>query len=289
MRINGRNRLACKTLIKDVNPDKEITVEPIKGLPVLKDLVVDMEPFFEAYRVGDAVPGHLRERADPGADPVPGGPGAVRRHHQVHPLCGLYDVLPGVLVRRPVLRPAGDRRARTGSSSTAATRAPSSAWRSSTRRKVSGAAAPPSTAPRPAPAASRSPRPSKKSNEPSSSAASKPTQSPPLHRRVITHSCLLQTRSTAAGCGTLDRMDVAEVSRIALAGGPTGGGRPDRDRRRDPGRLGPAAFGRLARTTLLLPGGRALTGVQERRMSDDTPVRRGRYEWGSAELVGLAG
>jgi len=50
MRINGKNRLACKTLIKDVNPSKEIAVEPIKGLPVLKDLVVDMEPFFDAYR-----------------------------------------------------------------------------------------------------------------------------------------------------------------------------------------------------------------------------------------------
>src|SRR6266498_6008367 len=50
MRINGRNRLACKVLIKEVNPEKEITVEPIKGLPVLKDLVVDMEPFFDAYR-----------------------------------------------------------------------------------------------------------------------------------------------------------------------------------------------------------------------------------------------
>ncbi|MFD4572317.1 succinate dehydrogenase iron-sulfur subunit [Streptomyces sp. NPDC058417] len=50
MRINGKNRLACKTLIKDINPDKPITVEPIKGLTVLKDLVVDMEPFFQAYR-----------------------------------------------------------------------------------------------------------------------------------------------------------------------------------------------------------------------------------------------
>ena len=50
MRINGKNRLACKTLLKDVNPCKPITVEPIKGLPVLKDLVVDMEPFFAAYR-----------------------------------------------------------------------------------------------------------------------------------------------------------------------------------------------------------------------------------------------
>ncbi|GAA4687122.1 succinate dehydrogenase iron-sulfur subunit [Streptomyces buecherae] len=50
MRINGRNRLACKTLIKDINPHKPISVEPIKGLTVLKDLVVDMEPFFQAYR-----------------------------------------------------------------------------------------------------------------------------------------------------------------------------------------------------------------------------------------------
>ncbi|MEU5096665.1 succinate dehydrogenase iron-sulfur subunit [Streptomyces sp. NPDC020996] len=50
MRINGKNRLACKTLIKDINPEKPITVEPIKGLTVQKDLVVDMEPFFQAYR-----------------------------------------------------------------------------------------------------------------------------------------------------------------------------------------------------------------------------------------------
>jgi len=50
MRINGRNRLACKALVKDLNPSKPITVEPIKGLPVEKDLVVDMEPFFQAYR-----------------------------------------------------------------------------------------------------------------------------------------------------------------------------------------------------------------------------------------------
>ncbi len=50
MRINGRNRLACKALLKDLNPGKPITVEPIKGLPVEKDLVVDMEPFFQSYR-----------------------------------------------------------------------------------------------------------------------------------------------------------------------------------------------------------------------------------------------
>jgi succinate dehydrogenase / fumarate reductase iron-sulfur subunit len=50
MRINGRNRLACKTLVKDLDISKPITVEAIKGLPLEKDLIVDMDPFFAAYR-----------------------------------------------------------------------------------------------------------------------------------------------------------------------------------------------------------------------------------------------
>ena len=50
MRINGLNRLACKTLVKDLDTSKPVTVEAIKGLPLEKDLVVDMEPFFKAYR-----------------------------------------------------------------------------------------------------------------------------------------------------------------------------------------------------------------------------------------------
>ncbi len=50
IRINGRNRLACKTLIKDLDTGKPILIEAIKGLPLQKDLVVDMEPFFAAFR-----------------------------------------------------------------------------------------------------------------------------------------------------------------------------------------------------------------------------------------------
>ncbi|MGQ9848877.1 MAG: succinate dehydrogenase iron-sulfur subunit [Aggregatilineaceae bacterium] len=52
MRINGVNRLACKVLVKTLGEGDhiKIQVEPILGLPVLKDLVVDMEPFFEHYR-----------------------------------------------------------------------------------------------------------------------------------------------------------------------------------------------------------------------------------------------
>ena len=48
MRVNGRNMLACKVLVQDVG--KEITVEPILGLKVVKDLIVDMDPFFDNYK-----------------------------------------------------------------------------------------------------------------------------------------------------------------------------------------------------------------------------------------------
>ena len=65
MVINGVNQLACKVLVKDLK--QPITVEPIRGLPLIKDLVVDMEPFFAGYRavkpwlIEDATE-HLPER-----------------------------------------------------------------------------------------------------------------------------------------------------------------------------------------------------------------------------------
>jgi succinate dehydrogenase / fumarate reductase iron-sulfur subunit len=48
MRINGRNRLACKILMKDLG--RKITIEPLIGFDVEKDLLVDMEDFFASYR-----------------------------------------------------------------------------------------------------------------------------------------------------------------------------------------------------------------------------------------------
>jgi succinate dehydrogenase / fumarate reductase iron-sulfur subunit len=54
VRINRVNRLACKTLVKTLAQPGEqvvaIQVQPLLGLPVIKDLVVDMEPFFDHYR-----------------------------------------------------------------------------------------------------------------------------------------------------------------------------------------------------------------------------------------------
>lgn len=52
MRINGKDRLACKTLVRDV-ADAEgavIRIEPLRHFPVVRDLVVDQQTFFEKYR-----------------------------------------------------------------------------------------------------------------------------------------------------------------------------------------------------------------------------------------------
>lgn len=54
VRVNGVNALACKTLVARLaKPDADevkVQVEPILGLRPIKDLVVDMDPFFEHYR-----------------------------------------------------------------------------------------------------------------------------------------------------------------------------------------------------------------------------------------------
>jgi succinate dehydrogenase / fumarate reductase iron-sulfur subunit len=71
MRINGMNRLACKVLVNRLGEGDpiKIQIEPMLGLRVIKDLIVDMEPFFEHYRqvmpyyVNDApLPENGRER-----------------------------------------------------------------------------------------------------------------------------------------------------------------------------------------------------------------------------------
>jgi succinate dehydrogenase / fumarate reductase iron-sulfur subunit len=73
MRINGANALACKTLVarlaKEGSNSAKIQIEPILGMRVLKDLIVDMDQFFEHYRsvmpyfVNDSpVPANGRER-----------------------------------------------------------------------------------------------------------------------------------------------------------------------------------------------------------------------------------
>ncbi len=50
MVINGRIALACQKLVKDFKTGNNFVIEPLPLFRVLKDLVVDMNPFFEMHR-----------------------------------------------------------------------------------------------------------------------------------------------------------------------------------------------------------------------------------------------
>ncbi len=47
MNINGKNGLACVTNLRDLK--EPIVLRPIPGLPVIRDLIVDMSQFFKQY------------------------------------------------------------------------------------------------------------------------------------------------------------------------------------------------------------------------------------------------
>ena len=51
MKVNGKNRLACSILLKDLNMNNLILIEPLPAMPIIKDLVVDMTGFFQKYEV----------------------------------------------------------------------------------------------------------------------------------------------------------------------------------------------------------------------------------------------
>ncbi len=47
MNINGKNRLACITRISEVK--QPIVLRPLPGVPVIRDLIVDLSPFWKQY------------------------------------------------------------------------------------------------------------------------------------------------------------------------------------------------------------------------------------------------
>jgi succinate dehydrogenase / fumarate reductase iron-sulfur subunit len=132
MLINGRNRLACKIRVEQLG--RKVTVAPLGGLPVVKDLVVDMEGFFAKYRtvmpylVNDS-PAPERERRQSQAD---------REKFDDTTKCILCAAC---TTSCPSFW-------RTGSSSTRETRPAPTGWRSSRTTRASGGAGRPSTASR---------------------------------------------------------------------------------------------------------------------------------------------
>lgn len=61
MNINGRNGLACVTPLKGLK--EPVTLRPLPGQPVLRDLIVDLEPFYQQYRA--ARPWLINEDPEP--------------------------------------------------------------------------------------------------------------------------------------------------------------------------------------------------------------------------------
>ena len=47
--MNGLNGLACITPVSKVATANRLEVRPLPGLPVIKDLIVDMKPFYDQY------------------------------------------------------------------------------------------------------------------------------------------------------------------------------------------------------------------------------------------------
>ncbi len=139
MNINGKNGLACITNLKEVTEPVEL--RPLPGLPVIRDLIVDMSQFFKQYHsikpyLVDDSPPPEKERLQ-----APEDREELERPLRVHPLRLLLDRVPVVLVesrqvrraRRPARRLPLHRRH-------AATRRPASASTTSRTRTGSSAA-----------------------------------------------------------------------------------------------------------------------------------------------------
>jgi len=48
--MNGRNGLACITPVSDIAPRGKLELRPLPGLPVIRDLIVDMTQFYDQYK-----------------------------------------------------------------------------------------------------------------------------------------------------------------------------------------------------------------------------------------------
>lgn len=84
MLINGREGLACRTRLVDLKTPT-VQISPLRNLPVVKDLIVDLAPFFEKWnKVGVAAP-------DQSKRPIPNSPKAQQKidAHSDCITCGL--------------------------------------------------------------------------------------------------------------------------------------------------------------------------------------------------------
>jgi len=69
MMVNGKPRWTCRTHVQTVLDGNKVTIEPLRNLPVIKDLACDMSEFFDKWRKAEAVFQPTKTRAD-GIEPI---------------------------------------------------------------------------------------------------------------------------------------------------------------------------------------------------------------------------
>lgn len=65
MMVNGVPRWTCRTHISKVLQGDTVSIGPLRNLPVIKDLVVDMDPFFDKWIAAEGVHHPTATRDDP--------------------------------------------------------------------------------------------------------------------------------------------------------------------------------------------------------------------------------
>ena len=105
MNINGKNGLACITNLRDLK--EPIVLRPLPGLPVIRDLIVDMSQFFKQYNSIKPYPDQRHAAAREGAAAVARGTRGAERPVRVHPVRLLLDQLPELLVEPGQVRRPG--------------------------------------------------------------------------------------------------------------------------------------------------------------------------------------
>ncbi len=65
MTVNGEPRWTCRTHVQKVQKDKRLQVAPLRNFPVVKDLVADLDPFFNKWVEAKAKHHPTATRNDP--------------------------------------------------------------------------------------------------------------------------------------------------------------------------------------------------------------------------------
>ncbi len=84
MNINGKNGLACIKPLSEAAPRNKLVLRPLPGLPVIRDLVIDMEQFYAQY---EKVKPYLQ------AEPPATGIERLQSPEEREKLDGLYECI----------------------------------------------------------------------------------------------------------------------------------------------------------------------------------------------------